>query len=449
MPKKTKGILIVLLISLSAFGLLGCKETNDHLEPCCQIASGDKISIFVATDTHHLSQNAYSDGDVFQCFVQNGDGKLLHYSDAILDAFFDDLKNKKADILILAGDLTCNGERESHLELAQKLDTVKKNGTQIFVIPGNHDIENPWARNFIGDQIENTDSITSQDFATIYEKFGYSNALSRDSDSLSYLATPSEDLWLLMLDSVKYQDNKNRSSPEKGGYLSKKTLNWIQQSSELAKANDAQLLAVMHHSLLDHSQLINKDFTVDQQSEVLKTLLGADIKLVLTGHVHLQDIKSYQREEDAKTIHDIATSCLIAYPNQYGILNYIPGLGFGYSTNRLNIDYWAKNKGIEDPNLLNFYQYSRSYFEEKSYEKYYQMLKASGDFSVEEAQIVAEAIAELNVAYFRGYRNTRLQNHTYSPGYQILKDSPDSFTKDYIMSMFDDYKSDNNRVFIP
>ncbi len=37
-----------------------------------------------------------------------------------------------------------------------------------FVIPGNHDIENPWARNYVGDELIKIDSITNDEFRDIY-----------------------------------------------------------------------------------------------------------------------------------------------------------------------------------------------------------------------------------------------------------------------------------------
>ena len=46
---------------------------------------------------------------------------------------------QKADGLILSGDLTFNGEKKSHEELAEKFKKVEKSGAPVMVIPGNHD----------------------------------------------------------------------------------------------------------------------------------------------------------------------------------------------------------------------------------------------------------------------------------------------------------------------
>ena len=66
------------------------------------------------------------------------------------------------------------------------------------------------------------------------------------------MAAPAEDVWLLMLDSAKYKRNKVLNAPEMGGEISAKTFDWIKECANLAKENNAELIAVMHHSLMNH-----------------------------------------------------------------------------------------------------------------------------------------------------------------------------------------------------
>ena len=63
--------------------------------------------------------------------------------DEILGAFTYEVKNKKPDVLIISGDLTSNGEKKSHVDLAEKLKEIEKAGTAIYVVRGNHDVLNP------------------------------------------------------------------------------------------------------------------------------------------------------------------------------------------------------------------------------------------------------------------------------------------------------------------
>ena len=442
-----KKLLLMILILLILLTLIGCDEKFTCSILNCKIKSGEEITFFIASDPHHLSKKTYDEGKAFDWFLNSGDGKLLLYTDEILDAFTMEIENGKPDILIIPGDLTCNGERESHLEMAEKLKAIERQGVQVFVIPGNHDIENPWARNYFGDEMIKIDSITKEEFEKIYEPFGYKEAASRDKYSLSYLVTPSEDIWLLMLDSAKYKRNKVRTAPEMDGEISAKTMEWIKECANFAKENKAKIKAIMHHSLLNHNEVINEHYTIENSQEVIDLLLSCDIEIVITSHIHLQDIK-YLNKDD-KTIYDIATSCLIAYPNQYGVLKYIPNKGFNYYTKKIDVYAWVWEKGITDRNLNNFQKYSKDFFWRRSYDKYYDSLLEISKFSDEEMKAISNTVADLNLKYFAGLRNVHMHDILNSEGFRILHNSAPFFIRNYVMSMFDDQKTDNNKIFIP
>ena len=446
-PMKMRKFFLVSMCFMLIVILFGCVKSLICGAIRCQIKSGQRITFFIASDPHHISRKVHDDGKAFNNFLNTGDGKLLNYTGEIMDAFTREIKNINPDILIITGDLTTNGERDSHLEFAQKLKTIEELGTRVFVIPGNHDIENPWARTYFGEEITKIDSITRDDFLKIYAPYGYKDALSRDTDSLSYLATPSEDIWLLMLDSAKYKRNKVRDSPEMGGEISKKTLGWIEECGNLAKENNARIMAVMHHSLIDHSRLINQDYTIENNREVKDVLKNCGIDLILTGHIHIQDIKYC--EKNNKTIYDIATSCLIAYPNQYGILNFIPDKGYDYYTNRVNVEAWARENNIRDKNLIDFKEYTRNFFKRRSYDKYYDSLLEISKYSDDEMMAISKTVSTVNLDYFGGFRNDLLHYIFTTDGFDLLLDSAPNFIRNYVLSMFNDQKTDNNKLFIP
>ena len=92
------------------------------------------------TDIHYLAQSLTDRGDMFQSMVEHGDGKLTNYVWEITDAALEEIKLLSPDALIISGDLSLQGEKKSHEELAKKLDEVEKAGITVLVIPGNHDI---------------------------------------------------------------------------------------------------------------------------------------------------------------------------------------------------------------------------------------------------------------------------------------------------------------------
>lgn len=55
-------------------------------------------------------------------------GGVLEYGWEVMDAFLDDMKEEDPDLLILSGDLTLDGEKASHEELAELLEGTQRGG---------------------------------------------------------------------------------------------------------------------------------------------------------------------------------------------------------------------------------------------------------------------------------------------------------------------------------
>lgn len=82
------------------------------------------LNIMIATDLHYLSKSINDGGEAFSKMMAKGDGKVMKYIEEIVDAFVLEVINRKPDALLLLGDLTFNGERVSHMELAIKLREI-------------------------------------------------------------------------------------------------------------------------------------------------------------------------------------------------------------------------------------------------------------------------------------------------------------------------------------
>jgi 3',5'-cyclic AMP phosphodiesterase CpdA len=439
--KKYKLVLFTLLLLV----LAGCKGQSIALKKDYKIKSGKDIVFYTATDLHYLSKSLIDNGEAFNKFISSGDGKQLKYMDEILDAFTSNIKRAVPDVLIISGDLTNHGEKQSHLDLAQKLKTIEESGTSVYVIPGNHDILNPYARAFKGDKQYVTDYINYKDFSKIYADFGYEEAISKDDDSLSYLAAPSEDLWFLMLDTNKYKDNITLRSPQLEGELSQDTLSWIIKCSTLAEENGASIVTVMHHNILDHSEVIREGFTLDNNEEALKVFKDNNLNLVLSGHIHIQDICSDNNE--TSSIYDIASNSLAIYPHQYGILKYSSqDNSIDYNTARVDVEGWAKDKGIADENLNNFKKYSEAYFGRFAYDMASRQFAKASNYSENQIKSMSEIMRTLNLRYFAGTENLNSKDVVNSEGFKLLLNSPESFLKSYANSIVSDKNLDDNSL---
>lgn len=98
--------------------------------------------LVLATDLHYQSAAADDGGKAFQEFVEHSDGKVVRYLTELLEAFLDEVIAERPSALVLSGDITMNGEKINHQELAQRLKRVQDAGIQVLIIPGNHDINN-------------------------------------------------------------------------------------------------------------------------------------------------------------------------------------------------------------------------------------------------------------------------------------------------------------------
>lgn len=431
-----------LSIAFTITSLLVACNKLDYSSDMAYIKTQENIDFFIVPDIHHFSKSIYDDKEAFQNFLATSDGKLIKYSTEIITSIKEDIRKEQPDFLILPGDLTTSGDKESHIELAELLNEIEQIGTQVLVVPGNHDIENPWSRKFIGSDVIKTDNISSNDWKDIYYQYGYSQAISTDKSSASYLVAASEDLWILMLDSTISNEKSKNLYPIKGGEISKNTLTWINNCSELAKKNNAKLMAVMHHNLLEHSQIFNDSYTVNNKDEVLDSFINANIDLVLTGHIHIQDIKSFTKNET--TIYDIGTSSALVYPNQYGTLRFNPANGYTYNTKGINLDILATEFDKEA-----FKNYVICVFMEQCCNQYKDCLAELDELNDEDLEKAYSIIVEMNKMYFSGFRNNALINITASEGFSILKNVSNCFAQEYVLSMLNDEFENNNTLFIP
>lgn len=430
--KKYKAVLLPLLLLL----LPGCDRGAAELAAAPEaIAAEQGVTLAVATDLHTLSDRLTDGGQAFDTYVHAGDGKQLNYSAELLDAFTDQIAAEHPDVLILSGDLTNNGELESHEDLAAKLKKVEKAGTRVYVIPGNHDLLNPWARSFKADKQYKAQSVTPEQFAQIYRDYGYDEASSRDKDSLSYLVKPSGDLWLLMLDTSKYADNAKLGYPETDGELKPSTLKWIAKCGEEADRAGARIIPVMHHNLTDHSDVVKDGFTLNNAEDAQRVFAKFDMTPSLSGHIHIQHIARV--EQQGKTLYDIVTGAQSVSPNRYGLMHYdAAARKFDYEARTTDVEAWAKRTGSQDGNLLNFRQYSRDFFAGFGYNMAFKRLIADDTYTTREVEAMARTMADVNVSYFAGTQEQDREAILASEGYKLWEQAEDGdFTKYYVESI--------------
>lgn len=411
-----------------------------------QSMANTDTKIFIASDIHYLSNKLIDNKQQLRSIISNGDGKQVDYIDEIMNAFVREVKLEKPNYVIISGDITLNGEKQSHLDFSNKLKDIEASGTSVLVIPGNHDINNPIASKIVNGKAEKVEPITPKEFENIYSSFGYDEALSKDDNSLSYLYELTPSFWVLMLDSCNYTNNLNLSYPQSNGSISKKTLNWFEQCIDLAERNNSTIAVVSHHNILDHYDAFHDNFTIDNGDDVLELLNKSHVQLALTGHIHHQHIQTM--ESNNKSFYDIASSSFAVHPHKYGILNYSSIEGLDYSTKPLDIESFAKMQNYNDKNLLNFNNYSKSFLMETSYRYALRSLNKSNEFTKEENETIAKTVAKIRVSYLDSFSNLDFNELINSSEFQLLKSSKSTLMQYYVDLVLNERTKNNDKLHI-
>ena len=282
-----------------------------------------ELSFVVFSDPHLYNPLLGMEGDALEAYLAY-DRKLLRESTEILEAAIEEIMHEQSSIVLVPGDLTKDGERVSHELMADYLDRMEDAGKQVYVIPGNHDVDNGHAYKYSGADVESVPTVNAGEFAEIYNEFGYDEAVYRDPASLSYVAELSDNLWLLALDSCLYRENVSGEEPVTDGRFADATLEWIEEMLIKAAEENRAVIAMMHHGVVEHYKGQEKNFgeyVVDDFPAVSKLLAMYNVRLVFTGHYHAQDITAVHWTEKGKFLFDVETGALVTYPCPYRVVN--------------------------------------------------------------------------------------------------------------------------------
>ena len=203
------------------------------------VYSQHALKIAVLSDTHYLSSKLAKPGTALNNFeaVTGRNTEDLH---EVLNQVISNLKSYQPDILLISGDLTNHGARDSHVDFIATLKPLANNGTRIFVVPGNHDINVPNTIKYDGDSSSPTTNISALEFAQLYAPYGYASATKRDTASLSYLAEINDSTWLLSIDSNRHSEYKTSSIS--AGRILPKTMQWSLEILREAKSKNILVL---------------------------------------------------------------------------------------------------------------------------------------------------------------------------------------------------------------
>ncbi len=301
-------------------------ENNSQVQIKVAQAEDQNTSFMVLSDLHYFaSELIINEGTALDNYVAQ-DRKMILESSDIMRAAADKVLELKPDYLLIPGDLTKDGAQVSHTNLAAFFKEIEAAGTQVLVVPGNHDINNPDAASFDGDVTTAVDYTTPDQFQSIYADYGYSDAEVKDENSLSYVEKFSDDspFWVLALDVCHYDDNVADGSPETAGSIKEETLEWVKEILNDANEKGVEVLTMMHHGMLEHytnHATVFPDYVIEDWEEISEQLANLGLSIVFTGHGHAQDI-TRKITTEGNVIYDIETGSIVTYPCPYRWCDY-------------------------------------------------------------------------------------------------------------------------------
>ena len=354
------------------------------------------LKIAVLSDLHYMDPSLLKkDGSAFQMYLMQ-DPKLLAESGAILQQILHKLVNEKPDLVLISGDLTKDGELVSHKSLLKQLQILGLNHIKVLVVPGNHDINNPDAKLFNGDNATSVATITSDNFKSLYADYGYKSAISRDPNSLSYVSEPFKDLRILAIDANEYYNNTPIYCVV-AGKIKDATMEWAKKQLADAKAKGKTVIGMMHHGIVEHfmgESAIFPDYLVDNWGANADELMQAGLKVIFTGHFHAND--ATQRTTGNLSLVDIETGSPVIYDSPLRIVNLVNDKLYINTEHIERISYPGLNG-------ISFHEYEKA-FSLKGFEFQAKYMLMNPPYNVPEdvATQIAPVFANGMLAHFGG-----------------------------------------------
>ncbi len=270
----------------------------------------NNFNFLLLTDTHFFKHSLGCWGKEYDEFMRF-EQKCFAETESINNAVFEFLNNTElSDTVLIAGDLSFNGEYESHLGFIELLKKLKESGKRIFVITADHDFKRDDDSAFcFDDEGRHAPRATKRDeLFDLYYEYGFKDAIAVDRKHLSYVAQLCDGIRLLAL-------NNDGNCRDFKTYDEEQTA-WIKEQTKKAREDGQMMIAMNHYPLLPGQPIFSIVPSAVQKNagEITTMLADEGVHLVFTGHMHNQSINVKVTEKGNK-IYDVCTGSIIASPS--------------------------------------------------------------------------------------------------------------------------------------
>ena len=262
---------------------------------------------YLIADPHYFKNSLGAFGKEYDEFMRY-EQKCYAETESINKAVFNWLGDADdADTLLICGDLSFNGEKESHLEFIKHLNELKAKGKKIYVVTADHDCkEHPFAFNENGRY--EPEGTSYEELYDLYYDFGFSDAIAVDKEHMSYVAQLADGVRLLAL--------CNDGDINQSHRFDENHIAWINEQTKKAREGGQMMFAMNHYPLLPGQPIlsvVSGTYQKDAES-VTRMLADEGVHLVFTGHMHNQSI-NVRVLENGNKFYDVCTGSIIADPS--------------------------------------------------------------------------------------------------------------------------------------
>lgn len=277
------------------------------------------LTVYVLTDTHYYSKKIGTSGEAYE-FDNLKSQKLLAESPEVLSAAFEKIaEDKENSIVLISGDVTNNGELDSHKEFIEMLREFKKKGNRVYVITATHDFRDGGKTHaYQGDKRIEIPAATRDILFDMYREFGPDEAIAVHRQSMSYIVQLCDGYRLFAL-------NDDSNLNKKSGF-SDECFEWICEQARKARADNQFIVAMTHHPLIAPSpiyEIIGRGNMLGDYEKRIEQLADIGIQFIFTGHTHIQDVSAYQSKK-GNVLYDICTGSPIGYPGPVRKVTFLP-----------------------------------------------------------------------------------------------------------------------------
>ncbi len=301
----------MLTLAFFAFILNSCTEAKSTTEP----TDDNLITISIFSDPHFYDNSLGTSGEAFENYLES-DRKMIAESEAIMKSIVNMISGDNSKIVIVTGDLTKDGELKSHQLFASYLKQLKDKGKKVYVVPGNHDIDNPASYSYPGSTPVKVPNVKADEYKAIYADYGYKGAIATDPNgSLSYIAEPIDGIWLFCLDACRWRENAGKTHSVTGGVFSEATFNWIKEKLAEGKQKNKLMIGAIHHNVVEHfvgQKMMFGEYVLDNWEQVAKTFAENGLSVIFSGHHHAHDVRIYR--SGSNFMVDLQTSSTVTWP---------------------------------------------------------------------------------------------------------------------------------------